>query len=64
MPSRRTLVLKSERLAELGHGELGAVVGAAATQLCLSELVNHCYSTDYIQTLCGCLTSYCSIDVC
>ena len=64
MPIRRTLTLRAERLTELGTAELADVVGGAATKLCLSEMVDNCYSSDYIQTLCGCLTQYCSVNAC
>ena len=65
MPDRRTLVLRTERLTELGTAELADVVGGqAATKLCLSEMVDNCYSSDYVATLCGCLTQYCSVNAC
>jgi len=51
----RTLSLKSERLAALGTEELQNVVGAVSGTTCLSN---------QIISLCGCLTDYCSIDVC
>lgn len=64
MPVRRTLALRTERLSELGTAELAEVVGGAATKLCLSELVDNCYSSDYVATICGCLTGYCSVNAC
>ncbi len=57
---KRTLTLKKEHLAELTSDELRAVNGAEiqATPLCLTKV------SDLFISVCGCLTNYCSIDVC
>lgn len=61
--ARRTLVLRGERLSELTTEELQAVAGGEVSKLaCISVHVN-CVS-DMVISLCGCLTNYCSIDVC
>ncbi len=60
---KRTLTLKSEHLSELTSAELSGVVGGA-TQLCPSEMLANCRTFDWIISFCGCLTNYCSIDVC
>ena len=55
---KRTLTLKKENLAELTSGELRSVNGAEvqATPLCVSDL--------FLSVCNGCLTRYCSIQVC
>lgn len=61
---KRTLRLKSETLADLSSAELRAVQGGEwSTPNCLSDKFN-CRVSDMIMSLCGCLTSYCSIEVC
>ncbi len=64
---QRTLSLKTERLAELTPAELTAVAGGEISGLVckLSDAVAACQQpSDWIMSLCGCLTNYCSIDVC
>ncbi len=59
---KRTLTLKTERLAELTADELAGVAGADASgQTCVAAL---CRPSDVAISLCGCLTHYCSIDIC
>ncbi len=64
---KRTLSLKAERLTDLSATDLTAVAGAEATGLPCKLTVTGgyvCQPSDYVMSLCGCMTSYCSIDVC
>lgn len=58
---KRTLRLRTERLSELSENDLRAVEGGIAKTL---DCVNPPRPSNYVISLCGCLTSYCSIDVC
>ena len=62
---KRTLHLKKERLVELSTDELRDVAGAElqATPLCPTN-IELCNVSRWAESLCGCLTSYCSIDIC
>lgn len=61
----RKLTLKTERLAELGADDLRDVVGAdASAAACATKVAAACKLSDQVISLCGCLTGYCSIDVC
>lgn len=64
---KRTLTLKKESLSTLTEDELGDVAGGQAatlkTCIALTEW-SRCGLSDFAMSLCGCLTSYCSIDVC
>lgn len=60
---RRTLTLRTERLAELTPDDLAVVVGAEASgPQCATNAA--CAASRMVISLCGCLTGYCSIDVC
>ncbi len=63
MKERRTLTLRAEYLSALTTDELRDVNGGA-TPLCVSEMLAACRTLDWVITLCGYLTEYCSIDVC
>ena len=62
---KRTLALKKERLVELTSDELSGVNGAElqATPLCVSNPAV-CDPSRMAISLCGCLTSYCSVNSC
>lgn len=66
MDTRRTLTLKSERLTELSSAELAGVAGGTSERACVVSEHNltTCRISDQVISLCGCLTGYCSIDVC
>lgn len=60
----RTLRLRTERLADLTTDELSGVNGGIpATPLCVTTAAL-CRLSDVALSLCGCLTQYCSINVC
>lgn len=60
----RSLVLRREALTALTSGELTAVAGAElATLPCVTGPDTCAVSRQFI-SLCGCLTDYCSIDIC
>ena len=61
MAVRRTLTLRRELLTELTPDELGAVPGAGTGKVCVT---GPCDVSVIVGSLCGCLTNYCSIDVC
>ena len=57
---KRTLTLKTERLADLTNDELREVAGADATQLCSNAEL--CYPPRFVKSLCdGCMTGNYSI---
>ena len=60
---RRTLVLRGERLSELTTDELRAVAGGEVSKLACVTIPAD-FVSDFVMSLCGCLTNYCSIDVC
>ena len=62
---KRTLTLRTERLTDLTAADLAAVAGGEVSGLLCkySDRLANCPS-DMVMSLCGCLTSYCSIDVC
>ena len=60
---KRKLTLRTERLANLTTDELHDVVGAQNTPVCMTDTVV-CRVSDLAKSLCGCLTGYCSVDVC
>ena len=60
----RKLALKKEHLAELSSDDLKDVVGGASGLPCASEKLAACQISREIISACGCLTNYCSIDVC
>lgn len=60
----RSLVLRREALTALTSDELHAVAGAElATMPCVTG-PDTCAVSRRVISLCGCLTEYCSIDVC
>lgn len=63
---KRTLSLKAERLTDLTADELtAAVAGAEISGLACKLSVAGCQPvSQVVMSACGCLTSYCSIDVC
>ena len=63
MTSTRKLALRRVATTELGPDELREVAGAEAT-LATCALALGCRVSDMAASLCGCLTGYCSIDVC
>ena len=60
---KRSLVLRREALSPLTAVELHAVNGAEATMPCVTG-PNTCAVSRQFISLCGCLTDYCSVDVC
>ena len=60
---KRRLHLQRESLTQLTAGEMLAVNGAEATMPCVTGPDTCAVSRAFI-SLCGCLTDYCSIDVC
>jgi hypothetical protein len=57
----RRLALRKETLAELTGDQLRGVAaasGASCVVVCTAQI------SDWVISLCGCLTDYCSIDVC
>ena len=58
----RTLVLRREVLAEFSCDELRAVAGGADSGW--TCVVTLCRFSEVAISACGCLTDYCSIDVC
>jgi hypothetical protein len=61
---KRTLTLKAERLVELTAEELHDVAGAQNTPLCVTTATSCADPRRPFMTLCGCLTSYCSVNSC
>ena len=64
---QRTLSLKAEHLTDLTADELAAAVaGAEVSGLPCKLSVAGCGQpvSQVVMSACGCLTSYCSIDVC
>ncbi|HEX8001429.1 MAG TPA: hypothetical protein VF519_01900 [Mycobacteriales bacterium] len=61
----RSLVLRKETLSTLTSDELAGVNGAdvQATPLCVTGAAL-CRLSDQAISLCGCLTSYCSVNSC
>jgi hypothetical protein len=61
----RKLRLSTERLTELTPDELRGVAGGdpLSNRVCATG-ANTCGVSDWFISMCGCLTNYCSIDVC
>lgn len=64
MNERRTLTLRTERLTDLTPHELRVVNGAAPDRETSYVSGRLCYLSDAVLSLCGCLSEYCSIEVC
>lgn len=61
---KRALTLRKEHLAELTSADLRDVAGAErATMPCVTG-PDTCAVSRAFLSLCGCLSDYCSIDVC